>query len=114
MVSMFSAARPAAARLVLREASAGSAEAGDIVGSASQRQWGKFIDALGSGVEDAARADFDPRVVWNIVVGAICFNFGTRSFAGNRTDPARVAQFEAVMVDLTHSLCRLDGERHTA
>lgn len=114
----FAAARPAAARLVLREASAGSAEAGDIVGSASQRQWVRFIDALGSGVDQAATADFDPRVVWNIVIGAICFNFGTGSFAGNRSnatsDPARVARFEAVMVDLTHSLCRLGGERHDA
>jgi TetR/AcrR family transcriptional regulator len=114
----FAAARPAAARLILREASAGSVEAGDIVGSASQHQWAKFIDALGSDVDDPATADFDPRLVWNIVIGAICFNFGTGAIAGNQShsasDPDQVAQFEAVMIDLTHSLCQLRSDPNNA
>jgi AcrR family transcriptional regulator len=111
----FAAARPAAARLILREASAGSAEAGEIVGSASQRHWVKFIDALGSGAQRDPAADVGPRVVWNIVIGAICFNFGTGSLVGNPVDgsgdSAHVAEFEAVMVALTNSLFGLEGER---
>jgi AcrR family transcriptional regulator len=60
----FAAAGPAAARLILREASAGSAEAGDIVGSASQRQWISVLDALDAG------ADRDPsRVSTNLWCG---------------------------------------------
>lgn len=114
----FAAARPAAARLILREASTGSAEAGDIVGSASKRQWVRFLDALGAGAERDPDAGVDPGVVWNIVVGAICFNFGTGLLVGDHSpsssDPARVTEFEAVMVTLTHSLCGFDRERHDA
>ena len=104
----FAAARPAAARLILREASAGSAEAGEIVGSASQRHWVKFLDALGAGDGQSPAADVDPRVKWNIVIGAICFNFGTDSLVDDTShdsgDPVRLAEFEAVMVGLTLSL----------
>jgi TetR/AcrR family transcriptional regulator len=114
----FAAARPAAARLILREASAGSAEAGEIVGSASQRQWVKFLDALGSGADRAPAAEVDPRVIWNIVIGAICFNFGTDALVGDAShdsgDPVRLAEFEAVMVDLTRSLWGLGAERSAA
>ncbi len=109
----FAAARPAAARLILREASAGSTEAGEIVGSATQRQWVKFLDALGSGADQAPAAHVDPRVIWNIVIGAICFNFGTDSLVGDAShdssEPAQVAEFEAVMVDLALSLWGLDS-----
>lgn len=104
----FAAARPAAARLILREASTGSAEAGEIVGTASRRQWLEFLAALDSGAEQDRAPDVDPHVLWNIVVGAICFNFGTASLVGTSPqdsgDPARVAEFEAVMVALTHLL----------
>ncbi len=114
----FAAARPAAARLILREASAGSAEAGEIVGSASQRQWVKFLDALGSGADRAPAVDVDPRVIWNIVIGAICFNFGTDSLVGGTAhdsdDPVRLAEFEAVMIDLTLSLWGLGRARGSA
>jgi TetR/AcrR family transcriptional regulator len=105
----FAAARPAAARLVLREAFAGSTEAGDIVGAATQRQWRRFVDALAS--EDGV--DFDPLVVWNIVVGAICFYFGAGPTVGgvthDPTDPARAAEFEARMIRVTRTLCGFDG-----
>ena len=47
-------------------------EAGDIVGTASQREWARFVEMLAR--ED--EVDFDPLIVWNIVVGAICFYFG--------------------------------------
>jgi len=100
----FAASRPAAARLVLREASPGS-EAGDIVGTASQRQWSRFVDALAG--EDGV--DFDPLVVWNIVIGAICFYFAAAPTVGGLThdpcDPQRAAEFEARMIHVTHTLC---------
>ena len=100
----FAAARPATARLVLRESFA-SAEAGDIVGSASQREWDRFARALTREEE----VDFDPLVVWNIVIGAICFYFGAGPVVGglpyDPTDPARVAEFEARMVAVTQTLC---------
>ena len=106
----FAADRPAAARLVLREAFAGSAEAGDIVGSASQRQWGRFLTALNR--ED--EVDFDPLVVWNIVVGAICFYFGAGPTVGglphDPCDPTRAAEFEARMIRVTQTLCGFDGD----
>lgn len=112
----FAAARPAAARLILREASAGSAEASDIVGSASQRQWMKFINALGAGAERDRDVGVDPRVVWNVVVGAICFNFGTDALVGglspSSNNLARIAEFEAVMISVTHALCGFDQEQH--
>lgn len=106
----FAAARPSAARLFLREAIAGSAEAGDIIGTATRRQSIRFFDALAK--QDGA--DFDPLVVWNIVVGAICFHFAAGPTLGGRSDgpadPARVADFEVMMVDLTYVLCGLDRE----
>lgn len=101
----FAAGRPAAARLVLREASAAD-EGGDIVGTASQREWARFARALAK-EEDV---DFDPLAVWNIVVGAISFYFGAGQSVGGLThdpcDPARVAEFEARMIHLTEALCR--------
>lgn len=106
----FAAARPAAARLVLREAFAGSTEAGDIVGTASQREWSRFVVALAR--EDGV--DFDPLVVWNIVVGAICFYFGAGPTVGglpyDPCDPARAAEFEFRMVHLTQTLCGFEQE----
>jgi AcrR family transcriptional regulator len=78
----FAAARPAAARLILREASAGSDEAGDIVGSASRRQWKRFLDALDDAAIHDTGNDLDPRMIWNIVIGAICFHFGGGSTVG--------------------------------
>lgn len=106
----FAAGRPAAARLVLREAFAGSTEAGDIVGAATQRQWRRFVDALAR--EEGV--DFDPLVVWNIVVGAICFYFGAGPTVGgvthDPTDPVRAAEFEARMIRVTRTLCGFDGE----
>ena len=105
----FAADRPAAARLVLREASAGSAEAGDIISAASQREWGRFVRALAR--EDGV--DFDPLVVWNIVVGAICFYFGAGPTVGGLThdprDSARVAEFEAAMINVTQTLCGFES-----
>ena len=106
----FAAGRPSAARLVLREAFAGSAEAGDIVGTATQRQWSRFVDALAG--EDGV--DFDPLVVWNIVVGAICFYFGAGPTVGglphDPCDPTRAAEFEARMIRVTQTLCGFDGD----
>ena len=100
----FAAARPAAARLVLREAFA-TAEAGDIVGSASRHEWDRFARALAR----EGKVDFDPLVVWNIVIGAICFHFGAGPTVGglsyDPTDPARVTEFEARMVAVTKTLC---------
>jgi TetR/AcrR family transcriptional regulator len=106
----FAAARPAAARLVLRE-SVARGEAVDIVGTASQRRWAQFVDALAAEHE----ADFDPLVVWNIVVGAICFYFAAGSTVGGLThdpcDPHRVEQFESRMIHVTHTLCGFDRHR---
>ena len=100
----FAAARPAAARLVLREAFA-SPEAGDIVSTASQRQWDRFAHALTKEEE----VDFDPLAVWNIVIGAICFYFGAGPTVGglpyDPTDPVRIAEFEARMIAVTKTLC---------
>lgn len=105
----FAAARPAAARLVLREAFAGSTEAGEIVGTASQHEWSRFVAALAR--EDDV--DFDPLVVWNIVVGAICFYFGAGPTVGglpyDPCDPARAAEFEVCMVHLTQTLCGFES-----
>lgn len=101
----FTADRPALARVVMREAFAGSTEAGDIVGMASQRQWQRFTAALA----DEDEVDFDPLVVWNIVIGAICFYFGAGPTVGglpyDPCEPARAADFEARMVHLTETLC---------
>ncbi len=106
----FAAARPAAARLVLREAATESSEGGEILGSASQRRWSRFLGALAK--EDVV--DFDPLIVWNIVVGAICFYFGAGPTAGGLThdpcDPIRAAEFEAQMIRLTHTLCGFEQE----
>ena len=103
----FAADRPAAARLVLRESVAGG-EAVDIVGTASQRQWRRFVEALAG--EDGV--DFDPLVVWNIVVGAICFYFAAGPTVGGLThdpcEPLRVAEFESRMIHVTHALCGFD------
>lgn len=110
----FAADRPALARLVMREAFAGSAEAGDILGAASQRQWSRFIEALGS--EDGV--DFDPLVVWNIVIGAICFYFGAGPTVGglpyDPCEPERAAEFEARMVHLTQALCGFEHDSDDA
>jgi len=110
----FAAARPGAARLFLREAFAGSAEASDIVGTATERQWTRFIDALGN-QDDAG---FDPLVVWNIVVGAICFYFAAGPTVGglphDPSDPKRANDFEAMMVEVTHMLCGFDRQRRDA
>jgi TetR/AcrR family transcriptional regulator len=110
----FAAARPGAARLFLREAIAGSAEAGDIITTATRRQSVRFFDALGK--QDGA--NYDPLVVWNIVVGAICFYFAAGPTVGGLpdgpADPARAAAFETMMVDITGLLCGSDREPHNA
>jgi len=53
--------------------------------------------------------DFDPLVVWNIVIGAICFYFAASPTVGGLTydprDPVRAAEFETLMVHLTQTLC---------
>jgi len=101
----FAAQNPAAARLVLRESFSGRTEAGDIAGLASQRGWSRFAEALSRETE----VDFDPLVVWNIIVGAICFYFGAGTDVGGISydlyDPQRVAEFEARMIHLTHTQC---------
>lgn len=101
----FTAGRPAAARLLLREAFGGSPEAEHIVETASRRQWTRFADTLAA----EENVDFDPLVVWNIVIGAICFYFAAGPTVGGLThdpcDPEHAAEFEAVMVQLTHTLC---------
>ena len=101
----FAAENPAAARLVLRESFSGNSEAGDIVGTASQKGWSRFAKALAR--EDGI--DFDPLVVWNIIVGSICFYFGAGTEAGglsyDPSDPKRVAEFEARMIHLAHTQC---------
>ena len=112
----FAAARPAAARLILREASTGSDEAGDIVGSASRRQWARFLGALDNASVDGNRDGLDPRVMWNVVIGAICFHFGGGStvgaLPGDPHDSAQVAEFEMLMVTLARSVAGLDDEAH--
>jgi len=101
----FAAQKPAAARLVLRESFVGGSEAADIVGLASQRGWSRFAEALARETE----VDFDPLVVWNIIVGAICFYFGAGTAVGGISydvrDPERVAEFEARMIHLAHTQC---------
>ncbi len=101
----FAAGNPAAARLVLRESFSGSSEAGDVVGIASQKGWSNFAKALAR--EDGV--DFDPLVVWNIIVGSICFHFGAGTDVGGLSydpcDPKRVAEFEARMIHLTQTQC---------
>lgn len=101
----FAAKNPAAARLVLRESFSGSSEASDFVGIASQKGWSNFAKALAR--EDGV--DFDPLVVWNIIVGSICFYFGAGTHVGglpyDPCDPHRVAEFEARMIHLTHTQC---------
>lgn len=100
----FAAQRPAAARLVLRE-SVARGEALDIVGAASQRQWARFVEALA----DERDVDFDPLVVWNVVVGAICFYIAAGPTVGGFTydplDPERVAAFESHILRVTRMLC---------
>lgn len=109
----FAADRPAAARLVLRESVAGSeagSEVGEIVGRASERHWRRFLEAL-------AREDdvsFDPLLVWNLIVGAICYFIGAGPVVGGlpqHPDAAhRLAALEASMIRVTRALCGF-GER---
>ncbi len=107
----FAADRPAAARLVLRESVAGSAagsEVGEIVGTASQRHWRQFLEAL-AGEDDVA---FDPLLVWNLIVGAICFFVGAGPVVGGlsqHSDGAhQMAELEASMIRVTRTLCGFD------
>jgi AcrR family transcriptional regulator len=107
----FAADRPAAARLVLRESVAGSeagSEVGEIVGTASQRHWQQFLDAL-AGEDDVA---FDPLLVWNLIVGAICFFVGAGPVVGglpqHADDAHRSDAFEASMIRVTRALCGFD------
>jgi AcrR family transcriptional regulator len=109
----FAVDRPAAARLVLRESVAGSeagSEVGDIVGSASQRHWRRFLEAL-AGEDDVS---FDPLLVWNLIVGAICFFVGAGPVVGGlqpHSDAAhRLAALEESMISVTRTLCGF-GER---
>jgi len=101
----FAADNPAAARLVLRESFSGSSDEGDVVRIASQKGWSSFARALAR--EDGV--DFDPLVVWNIIVGSICFYFGAGTDVGGLSydprDPKRVAEFEARMIHLTRTQC---------
>jgi AcrR family transcriptional regulator len=105
----FAAGRPAAARLVLRESVAGS-EAGEIVGTASRRQWQRFVEALAR--ED--EVSFDPLLVWNIIVGAICFYVGAGPVVGGLSQvldgPSRVAELEAHMLRVTRTLCGFEPD----
>jgi len=115
----FAAQRPSAARLLLRETSAGSADAQDIVGRATARHWEHLLGVLTS--EREYHSGFDPLLVWNIVVGAVCFHFSAGPTIGgpgaDPTDPAQVEFFDRVMTDLTRSLCTagtlgvVDGQR---
>lgn len=107
----FATDRPAAARLVLRESVAGSdrgSEVGEIVGAASQRHWQQFLEALAG--EDGVT--FDPLLVWNLIVGAICFFVGAGPVVGglaHHADSAdRVAALEASMISVTRALCGFD------
>lgn len=103
----FAARRPAAARLILRETTAGSADAKDIMGHATARHWKRLLDVLTAERDDDM--DVDPLVVWNIIVGAVCFYFSAGPTVGglvdDPTDPERVRVFENVMMNLTRSLC---------
>lgn len=103
--------RPAAARLVLRESVAGSeagSEVGEIVGTASQRHWRRFLEALAE-EDDVA---FDPLLVWNLIVGAICFFVGAGPVVGGlppHSDGAqRLVALEASMIRVTRTLCGFD------
>jgi hypothetical protein len=104
----FAAANPSAARLVMREAFADGGEGGEIVGIASQREWRRFADALAR----ERGVDFEPLVVWNIVIGAVSFYFGAGQAVGGLTydpcEPSRAAEFEARMVQLTQTLCEAE------
>lgn len=102
----FASDRPGAARLLLREASAGSADVKDIVGSATERHWKRLLGALNA--ERSGDADVDPMIFWNIIVGAICFYFAAGPTVGglsyDPSDPKRTAAFEEVMINLTATL----------
>jgi len=107
----FATDRPAAARLVLRESVAGSdarSEVGQIVGTASQRHWQQFLEALAEEDEVA----FDPLLVWNLIVGAICFFVGAGPVVGGLPQHSdgeqRVAALEASMIRVTRTLCGID------
>ena len=53
----------------------------------------------------------DPRVMWNVVIGAICFHFGGGDTVGGLSDDpfdsSRVAEFELLMISLTLSMAGL-------
>ena len=102
----FASKQPGAARLLLREASAGSADVKDIVGSATERHWKRLLEALNA--EQSGDMDGDPMIFWNIIVGAICFYFAAGPTVGglsyDPSDPLRTAAFEDVMMNLTATL----------
>jgi hypothetical protein len=81
---------------------------GEIVGTASQRHWRQFLEALAG--EDSVA--FDPLLVWNLIVGAICFFVGAGPVVGGlpqHSDGAdRLAALEGAMVRVTRTLCGFD------
>lgn len=102
----FAARRPSAARLLLREASAGSVHARDIVAQASAPHWQRLFEVLTS--ERDEQVETDPLLAWDIVVGAICFHFSAGPTVGGSTGdpsaPDRVDAFDEVIRHLTRSL----------
>lgn len=106
MMVRFAAQRPAAARLILRETSAGSADAREIMGSVAAPHWKRLFKVLES--ERREDAVVDPLIVWNIIIGAVCFYFAAGPTVGglpyDPCTPEKTAAFEGVMMDVTRSL----------
>jgi TetR/AcrR family transcriptional regulator len=103
----YAARRPGAARLILRETSAGSADVKEIMGSAVAPHWKRSVEVLES--KPDGDVVVDPLMVWNIIIGAVCFYYAAGPTIGglsyDPSEPQRTAAFEAVMMDMTRSLC---------
>ncbi len=110
MMVRFAARRPGAAKLILRDSSAGSADVKEIMGTVAAPHWKRLLGVLESEGEGTGT---DPLIIWNIIVGAVCFYYAAGPTVGGLAyDPAtpeKTAAFEKVMMDLTRSLFTFDA-----
>ncbi len=106
----FAAQRPGAAKLILRDSAAGSADVKEIMGSAAAPHWKRLLGVLES---EGDTGGTDPLIVWNIIVGAVCFYYAAGPTVGglpyDPCAPEKTATFEKVMMDLTRSLFTYDA-----
>jgi len=105
MMVRFAAQRPGAAKLILRDSSAGSADVKEIMGTVAAPHWKRLLGVLESEGEGTGT---DPLIIWNIIVGAVCFYYAAGPTVGglpyDPCTPEKTATFEKVMMDLTRSL----------